>query len=268
MNFSRIDKIIQYALVVASGLDDYRQRELGPIHFIKYVYLADLAYANEHSGQTYTETPWRFHHFGPWSETVFERVEPALLAIGSQKVLLPCQHGDFARWNLRAVYNCEVLASQLERDLGFIVALNVKKAVQTYGSDTYNLLNDVYLSQPMLIASPGEHLDFSTTCKQHASFKGELSKPDLSAKQLKKRAQKREALKAAFLERLAKKNAARNAAKANSSMQPPARYDAIFSEGLRVLDALGGTPIQEESLTCSISDNIWKSKARHDPDLS
>ena len=41
----RIHSILRYAVAVASGEDDFRRRELGPIHLIKYLYLADLAHA-------------------------------------------------------------------------------------------------------------------------------------------------------------------------------------------------------------------------------
>lgn len=271
MDISRIDLIIQYSLVIASGLEDYRQRELGPIHFIKYVYLADLAYAKEHAGQTYTGASWRFYHFGPWTEQVFERVGPALLAIGAQQKTIAGPKDDFYRWSLAGhIYGDEVVAEELERKLGFVVALDVKRAVLEYGSDTYRLLNDVYLSPPMLVAAPGETLNFSYVAKKQESIPAAaaIPAPILSAKQIKKRSQKRDAMKAALSERLERKKAVRAAVKAKSSDQPNARYDDVFFEGLNVLDKMAGEPIQEESVTCSISDKIWKSKARHDPDLS
>ncbi len=54
MDQDRIDHVIQLALLVAGREDDPFDRELGPIHLIKYVYLADLAYAERHGGETYT----------------------------------------------------------------------------------------------------------------------------------------------------------------------------------------------------------------------
>ena len=49
----KINHILQYALLVAAQSDDYLDRQLGPIHLIKYVYLADMDYAKYHEGQTY-----------------------------------------------------------------------------------------------------------------------------------------------------------------------------------------------------------------------
>jgi len=66
MDISRVDKIIQYTLLVAGDEDDYFDRQLGPIHLIKYVYLADLDYAASHNGEIFTGVKWQFYKFGPW----------------------------------------------------------------------------------------------------------------------------------------------------------------------------------------------------------
>ena len=76
--------LLQYSLVVA-GQGTGWDRELGMIHLIKYVYLADIAYAEKHKGQTYTDILWRLYRFGPWAEEVYQRIEPALTAIGAEK---------------------------------------------------------------------------------------------------------------------------------------------------------------------------------------
>ena len=81
-NPTRTDSLLQFALASAAVQDEYRDRELGPIHLLKYVYLADLSYAERNDGVTYTGAPWRFHHFGPWAEGVFERIEPAVSNVG------------------------------------------------------------------------------------------------------------------------------------------------------------------------------------------
>ena len=71
----RIDKVYLYTLALAAQADDFRQRALGRIHLLKYAYLADLAYARRNDGVTYTGTPWRFYHFGPWEASAYGRVE-------------------------------------------------------------------------------------------------------------------------------------------------------------------------------------------------
>jgi len=84
MNQERTDLLLKYALVVA-GQEDPGNREVGPIHLIKYVYLGDLAFSEGNSGETYTGVPWRFHHFGPWSEAVFERVKAVTQLVGARE---------------------------------------------------------------------------------------------------------------------------------------------------------------------------------------
>ena len=72
----RIDLLLQYALVRAAQEDDWRDRELGPIHLLKYAYLADCAYAERHDGQMFTGVEWRFYHFGPRQPVIHDRSEP------------------------------------------------------------------------------------------------------------------------------------------------------------------------------------------------
>jgi len=53
-DLNKIRQIMQYALLVAGQNDDPYERQLGPIHLVKYVYLADMEYAEYHEGQTFT----------------------------------------------------------------------------------------------------------------------------------------------------------------------------------------------------------------------
>ena len=102
MDLEKVDKLIRFVLLVAGTEDDFRSRSLGQIHFIKYVFLADLAYAARHGGATFTSAPWRFHHFGPWAAPVQQRIEPALAVYGVQRNELESKYGeDFVRWQWR-----------------------------------------------------------------------------------------------------------------------------------------------------------------------
>ena len=51
---ARLDRLFQYALAIAAQADDFRQRELGPIHLLKYAYLADLAHAERTTARPYS----------------------------------------------------------------------------------------------------------------------------------------------------------------------------------------------------------------------
>jgi len=263
MDSLKTDLVIKYSLAVAGQNDDYRDRQLGPIHLVKYVYIADLAYAQQ-KGKTFTETEWRFHKFGPWSPEVFNRIEPALTEVGADKIAVshPKYEDDFVRWTL----DDEALAMQLASQLPISVSIAIQNSVRSFGSDTASLLNYVYLTKPMLSAAPGDYLDLSTepkldqTCVD-TSEKAELT--PLSKKDKDNRKRRLENLKSLVRSRL-------DAKKRNPELilpDPPPRYDEVFKEGLACLDLEAGSPLEEGEHKAAFSDDVWKSRARYDPKI-
>ena len=123
MDQKRVDLLIQYVLsFAAQGWGDYEDKEVGRIHIIKYVYLADLAYAMRHGGETFTGIPWRFHSFGPWDEGVFKRIDPACQAIGGHKrTITDTPYDDFDRWSV----DDEHLMDQLDKQLPSVVVFAI-----------------------------------------------------------------------------------------------------------------------------------------------
>ena len=263
-NTTRIDHVLQFILATAGQEDDFRDRELGPIHLIKYLYLADLAYAEKHNGETYTSLPWKFHHFGPWSNDAYLRIEPALQKIGATQKTISAQYeGDFVRWSIQD----DQLYRQLTGELPFVIAHTIQKYVHRFNGMTEDLLHFVYNTWPMLRAKPGELLDFAlaTQLQEESSYHVEYSNiqsKERSVKQKKKKMQAIEQLKKQFQERL-------EAKKKKPKMKPrPPRYDDIFYEGVKTLDALAGEDILIREGIVEFSDDLWKSKARFDPDVS
>jgi len=257
MDQKRIDLVLQYILVVA-GRQSGWDRELGMIHLIKYAYLADLVHAETNSGETYTGLPWRFHHLGPWSVEIFHRIEPALLAIGATKKLIenPSDKKDFARWSIDNGGLFDKIGNKL--DLSVMGA--IQRYVRRFGNDTSALLDYVYKTRPMVTAAPEELLDFSVPA--HESCETATDKPSPTAREIKKRKAQLKALK----ERI---NARLDRELAGGRTQPaPPRYDEVFFQGLEWLNSLEGEPIQKGDLTAEISEDMWKSKARFDPDVS
>ncbi len=117
----------------------------------------------------------------------------------------------------------------------------------------------------MLQASPGETLDL-TLHKSNLQESEQTQEEDtisipLSARQLKKRKEKLSAIKIRLKERLNKKK------KQVRFIPTPPRYDDVFFEGVKYLDSLAGKPIKSLEGTLIIADNVWKSKARFDPDV-
>lgn len=264
-NILKIDQLLQFILATA-GQEDFYSRELGPIHLIKYIYLADLEYAEHHNGITYTALPWKFHHFGPWSNEAYLRIDPALFEIGAEKKVIELAtheyNGDFIRW----LTTDDELYNSLEKQLPLIITTSVQKYVHRFNAVTEDLLHFVYKTWPMLRAKPGDLLDFSIPDylkkenKEYSDAIGNIS-DELSIKQIKKKKQAIDALKIEFRKKLENKKR-----KAKLLFSPPP-YDDIYFEGMRTLDSLAGEEIKTLKGIVRFSDDIWKSKARFDPDV-
>jgi len=258
----KIDLLLQYTLLVA-GREDWGNRELGMIHLIKYLYLADLAYSEHHNGETYTGLNWKFYHFGPWADELYQRIEPALQSIGAEKKVYPSTkyEKDCIRW---LIQNDEMY-DKMDSELSIIITGDIQRSVHKFGSDTEGLLHFVYKTLPMLQASPGEMIDFTPykfTGQQPEKAQKEDTTPiPLTARQLKKRKEKLSAIRKSLKERLDKKK------KQVRFIPTSPRYDDVFFEGVKYLDSLAGEPIEPLEGTLIIADSVWKSKARFDPDV-
>jgi hypothetical protein len=268
MKLERVDYIIKFALATASQEEEWDNRELGPIHLVKYVYLADLAYSEHHAGETFTNAPWRFHHFGPWSPEVFERIKPVIEETHAEerRISHPKYEDDFYRFRLED----EELYEQLYNTLPLAITTAIKNAIHSYGNDTSALLYYVYKTRPMLQSSPGENLDFGLPEREpdiEQKESSEATSPStrsMSVKQKKQRKEKIANIKKVMDSRLSKRLSLK---KQKPSYTPP-RYDEIYFNGLEWLDSLAGDPIEPEEGTLEITEDIWKSPFRTDDALS
>lgn len=258
----RIDQIIIFSLLEASREDDPWERELGQIHLVKYVYLADLAYSEYHPGETYTGAPWRFHHYGPWAEAVYFRIDPAIEAIGAniKRISSPKLKDDFFRYSFSDDYHYE----EIFNSLPFEITGALKNAIHQYGKDTAELLHHVYRTRPMICASPGEELCF-TSKKQNEGVNKEdqslLEKLSVKRKKLKKEAIQE--LKTEMADRL-KKTLAQKKEKVQYTSP---RYDDIYFKGVKWVERLAGGPIEEEEGILEVPPDFWKSNFRTDDEL-
>jgi hypothetical protein len=251
MKNDRVDSMIRHALAVASEADNRNDRELGTIHLLKYLYLGDLAFA-EQNGVTYSETIWTFHKFGPWSADLYLRVDPAVHALGAIERHLPSRYrDDRVRWSLNA--DPDVTA----RELPPAVARAIGLAVKAYHNDTHALLQHVYRTPPMLAAAPREVLTFQR--KEGAvpsKDAGEpVGLPKVSKTQLRRLREKVQANLAARREQ-------------RNLTSPVVEYDQDYFEILDLLDRDAGSPVEESSGALEFSDDVWKSSARRDFGIS
>lgn len=254
MNVARIDLVVQYALLEAGRQDDPFDRELGPIHFVKYVYLADLAHAERRAGETFTGAPWKFYHYGPWASEVHERIRPALAAIDAdEKVIASSKYeSDLVRWSKVD----DELHAEIERQLPSEIVSVLKRCVRAYGKDTSELLHYVYTTAPMLRAAPNERLVFEALPPAPAPMSPEP--PPLSVREQKRQQVRIQEAKTRIAEKLAKKRAERDARRP----VPPPRYDEVFLEGVVWLDGLAGDEIPATSGEVAFDDDVWASPTR------
>ena len=264
MDINRTKMLLKYTLAVAS-LEDPGNQELGPIHLIKYVYLGDLGYAEAHGGETFTNVPWVFYHYGPWSLEVFKKIDEVVNEIGAEKRTLVSTRfdNDSVRYRIRD----EELYEELERQLPWEVTRAIKRAVHEFGSDTSSLLHYIYSTAPMLCAAPKERLSFVVAKETPSPY--EIKKemvdeipPPLSKKKEKIRKKQLELLK----EKINKKLKERLQERLVSPIPAP-RYDEVFFNGQDWLDELAGPQIESSKGELSISDGVWKSDARCDTDV-
>lgn len=255
----RTDLLLQFILVTAAQEDDWRDRELGPIHLLKYAYLADLAHAQRHDGAAYTGATWQFYHFGPWQADVFARIEPALAAIHANAKKIPSRYeGDFIRYSMSHEF-VDSAKSQAEKELPLGVMGAVQRAVHDFGADTTSLLHHTYLTPPMLHAAPGENLVLAP--ETSAVFEPLTFAPtSLSRSQQRRRMEALKALKQRVRQRLNERQVPREA-------YPAPRYDAVFVAGTDWLDSLAGEPIQTTEGEVTVHPDIWKSPQRSEPDV-
>jgi hypothetical protein len=255
MDPRKVDLVIQYALAVASEAEDYNERELGPIHLLKYVYLADLAYAQDGVG-SFTEAVWRFHHFGPWSVEIHGRIAPAVQAIHANERRFPSRfkEEDAVRWRVQDPN----LAEKLESRLPWSVARAVKQAVHKYHNDTTALLHDVYRTGPMLKAAPEEILDLSPPPAEAPleEVQEMAPLPVLSKNKIKK-------LQALVKKRLEENRQTRTLV----APDPAPRYDEVFARGQEWLDQQAGDPVKSERGRIRFSNEVWRSPGRRDPEI-
>ena len=256
MNRRRVYDIIQYSLLVAGQEDDFFDRDLGQIHIIKYVYLADLAYAQYNKGNTYTGIEWKFHNFGPWNTDLYSCIDPALEEIGATRRVIENLHDggkDFVRYSLGS-YD---LFEAKERSLPLVISGHLQSAIHTYKKDTPALLDHVYKTLPMTMAAPGERLDFSSVV---------VEKPEQPAQELKWDAltiKKKKKFNAA-MEAIRKKRDGRRKKAEASYIESPVQplFDAVYEEGVEWLDNLEGEKIPEQEFEAHFSDEIWSSESR------
>lgn len=263
MDAERIDQLLKYAILVA-GSEDYENRKLGPIHLIKFVYLGDLAYAEEHPKETFTSAPWRFFHYGPWAQEVYARIEPTMADVGARRHIFTSQ---FDKDAVRFELTDESQRQAIEKQLPFEVERAIRNAVHEYGQATSDLLHFVYRTWPMLHAAPNELLSFDFPIREPVE-KPTGSQQQIEESQLSKTARRKREEKIQVAREQIRMTIERRRL-TRKRIPPPItpRYDDVYFEGAKMLDDIGGSPVEPIEGEIEITDEIWKSPFRTESDL-
>jgi hypothetical protein len=258
MNTERVDDIIKLALSCAHQAEDWKDRELGPIHLVKFLYLADLAYAEQNNGETYTGIDWIFYHYGPWDTAAHSRIEQVVSKYPFTKRSFQSKWDkETFRYGVTSGQHANELFKGYERSLPHTVFGAVKNATRKYGTDTRGLLCDVYVTQPMRQAKPHERLIFEGTPRSTPIPQQEKTPKQLSVREKKRQKSRRDELKA----RIRKATEERLQREARQT-QLEGPYDDVFFEGVAELDRLAGGEVDSLKGTLRFNDDIWHSEMR------
>lgn len=135
------------------------EMKLTTVRLVKFVYLADLYHAREHSGKTLTGFPWAFVKFGPYCSEVMMEIDDLSRAgaIFAQVMESKFSGKEFTLFTCK-----DRQAEHIEDRIPLEVLSPLKRAIKTYGEDTAALLDHVYFeTEPMDQVRKGDLLDFS-----------------------------------------------------------------------------------------------------------
>lgn len=237
VNRERIEELITFVVLTTS---------VNRTRLMKYVYLADLAYAKTHAGETYTGANWRFLHFGPWSSDVNDAIDSAMQKAGAEVVTYEHgEHGEHAYWRVRESNRPK------KPNVNVTAAMEIERAAKNY-EPLPDLLHRVYATAPVLNAGPNEPLDFSTALTEPPPT-WQTVEP-LTAKQQKK-------LKSALAE-VHKKIDERRAQQPRKRIKVTPVYSQDFFAIEKAVDEQMGPAIEPEEVELTFEESIWKSGAR------
>jgi hypothetical protein len=130
---------------------------------VKYVYLMDFWTAEETRGTTFTGIEWRFHHFGPYSDTLAADLDLLSTQPSVSKEDISGKNNDYSLYSLGAWAKAPSFeALGLPSD----VRLKLVQTLKQYASDLNALLHFIYFgTAPMQGAIPGSILSFAGSRK-------------------------------------------------------------------------------------------------------
>jgi hypothetical protein len=241
MTTEQIDNLVKYILACASFSDNFRSRNLKKIHIIKYIYLADLFYA-ERNGETYTHTNWKFYHYGPWEEDLSNDIVKSLIRIGAKEYSTKNDNYEFESYS-RNVQDEEF--EEIESKIPAPIH-RLEREIKSLSNNTDEILHRVYQTEPMLNTKPNEIINF-----QKINQDGKNTNEEIKFNKTKKElASIKERAKEIMNKKMAQtKKASRGI------------YDQLYFDAMHAIDSSTGID-SDVKINLHIDDSIWKSEWR------
>jgi hypothetical protein len=257
MNTNRVIDLIRYILEEASQNEEWSFRELGPIHLIKYVYLADLYYASQNDGKTFTDISWQFYHLGPWSRELYKELPDAVNIIGAHTRTFESRYTkDGVRYSLSDDYCDDSFCS-----IPLAISSLLRRDIKTYGSATNDLLHYVYTTPPMTNAVPGDYLNFDQIIFIRNESVVIENVDNLTDREKKKRKQRVLDIR----EKIARK---REENKRKRVRPVPPRYDEVFFNGIMEMNQdIELQEIENHKGLLQVNENAWTGNWRRSHEL-
>ena len=147
-------QLIQWIVWHASSYE----LNLTRLRLVKFLYLADLFFAREKNGQTFTKFPWAFVHYGPFFGEAVKEIDAAVSLGLIEEQAFESKYEDKDYYLYRSLIEEE---PTLVSDLPTYVSSELKWAIQKWGEDSGGLLDYVYFeTEPMVNVHRGDLLDF------------------------------------------------------------------------------------------------------------
>ncbi|TAA73987.1 MAG: hypothetical protein CDV28_1459 [Candidatus Electronema aureum] len=256
MNTNRVIDLIRYILEEARQNEEWSFRELGPIHLIKYVYLADLYYASQNDGKTFTDLSWQFYHFGPWNPSLYSELPNFIREIGANIRTFESRYTkDGVRYSLNDDYHHDSPCS-----IPLAISSLLRRDIRNYGSATNDLLHYVYTTPPMTNAVPGDYLNFDQIIFMHKESVATENFDNLTDREKKKRKQR-------VLD-IRKKIAKQREESKKKRVRPAPRYDEVFFNGTMEMNRdIELQEIENHKGLLQVNQNTWIGNWRRSHEL-
>lgn len=152
-------RLIQFIVWYASD----NEINLTRLRLVKFLYLADLFFAREKSGQTYTNFPWSFVYYGPYCAEVLEEIDNAVQQGLIKEEALESRYEDKDYYLYKSLTEKE---PNIPETLPTYMVSELKWVIKKWDDDTGGLLDYVYFeTEPMQNVHRGDLLNFSKANK-------------------------------------------------------------------------------------------------------